>query len=110
MREVQVLVFFNKFPARSLYDFKHEFMVHLKPFVDTDRKLIFFRDFNFELFTVYNDFLNFMKLNLKYEQIVTKETCDSVSQLDLIFTNFPYCETKFIEAYWSDHKIAFCTL
>lgn len=107
--EVQVVVFY-KFPGCSLKDFEHEIMMHLKPFVDAEKKLIVFGDFNFDLFKGHKDFLNFMKLNLKCEQIVTKQTYDSGSQLNLIFTNFPYCETDVIEAYWSDHKIVYCTL
>lgn len=51
-----------------------------------------------------------MKLNLKCEQIVTKETYDTGAQLGLIFTRYPYRKTDVIEAYWtSNHKVIHCT-
>lgn len=83
------IVFPTRSTARSLKDFEHEFMVHLKPFLDTGSKLIVCADFIFDLFTGDKDFLNFMTLNLKCEQIGTKKktTYDAGSQLDLIFTN-----------------------
>lgn len=67
------IVFPTRSTARSLKDFEHEFMVHLKPFLDTGSKLIVCADFVFDLFTGDKDFLNFMTLNLKCEQIGTKK-------------------------------------
>lgn len=67
------IVFPTSSTARSLKDFEHEFMVHLKPFLDTGSKLIVCADFVFDLFTGDKDFLNFMTLNLKCEQIGTKK-------------------------------------
>lgn len=67
------IVFPTRSTARSLKDFEHEFMVHLKPFLDTGSKLIVCADFIFDLFTGDKDFLNFMTLNLKCEQIGTKK-------------------------------------
>lgn len=67
------IVFPTSSTARSLKGFEHEFMVHLKPFLDTGSKLIVCADFVFDLFTGDKDFLNFMTLNLKYEQIGTKK-------------------------------------
>lgn len=82
------IVFPTRSTARSLKDFEHEFMVHLKPFLDTGSKLIVCADFIFNLFTGDKDCLNFMTLNLKCEQIGRKKkTYDAGSQLDLIFTN-----------------------
>lgn len=106
--EVQIIVLY-KFPACSFKEFEREVMLHLKPFVDTEKKLIILGDFNFDLFTGHKEFLNFMNLNLKCTQLVKKVTHESGSQLDLIFTNFPHCETDVIEAYWSDHKMIYCT-
>lgn len=106
--EVKIVVLY-KFPACSFKEFEREVMLHLKPFVDTEKKLIILGDFNFDLFTGHKEFLNFMNLNLKCTQLVKKVTHESGSQLDLIFTNFPHCETDVIEAYWSDHKMIYCT-
>lgn len=74
--------------------------MHLKPFVDPERNLIILGDFNIDLLAGHTNFLNFMKLNYKCRQIVQSITHDSGSQLDLIFTNIPNCETDLIEAFW----------
>lgn len=105
--EVKIVVLY-KFPACSFKEFEREVMLHLKPFVDTEKKLIILGDFNFDLFTGHKEFLNFMKLNLTCPQLVKKVTHESGSQLDLIFTNFSHCETDVIEAYCSDHKMIYC--
>lgn len=99
------IVFPTSSTARSLKGFEHEFMVHLKPFLDTGSKLIVCADFIFDLFTGDKDFLNFMTLNLKCEQIGTKKKpCDAGSQLKL-----PCRKTEVIEAYWTNHKVIYCT-
>ena len=77
--------------------------------VDTEKNLIVLGDFNFDLLSGHASLLDFMKLNFNCGQIVQKATHDSGSQLDLIFTNILNCETDVIEAYWSDHKIVYCS-
>lgn len=62
--EVQIIVLY-KFFVCFFKEFECEVMLYLKFFVDIEKKLIIFGDFNFDLFIGYKEFLNFMNLNLK---------------------------------------------
>lgn len=103
------IVFPTRSTARSLKDFEHEFMVHLKPFLDTGSKLIVCADFIFDLFTGDKDFLNFMTLNLKCEQIGTKKNLWCRITAWFNFHKLPFRKTEVIEAYWTNHKVIYCT-
>lgn len=98
-----------KQPSCSFGNFKQHVEMHLKPLIDNHKDLLLLGDFNFNLFAGHFEFLNFFEKCFNCKQIVTKATHDTGSQLDLIFTNISPCTTDVIEAYWSDHKMIYCT-
>ena len=107
-RHVQVVILY-KYPSCSFGSFKQHVDMHLKPLIDQQKDLVILGDFNFNLLVGHFDFLTFFEKGLRCKQIVAKATHDTGSRIDLIFTNIASCTSDVIEAYWSDHKIIYCT-
>ena len=108
------VVFVYRASECSLKDLKTAFLYDLAPTLDLQHSnLIIMGDFNFDLLSGHDNFLNFMLDTFMCSQILTKPTRLYTTLLDHIFLNIDkifHYETDILDAYWSDHQIIYVTV
>ncbi|XP_071138424.1 uncharacterized protein [Mytilus edulis] len=108
------VVFVYKAPNCKLQQLKDTFLANLLPDVYLRHpKMIIMGDFNIDLNTGNNSFLEFTRDSFCCSQIVSKPTTSYGTLLDLIFLNFDSkvnFETDVLDSYWSDHKVIYVAI
>ena len=99
------LVLVYKSPVCTLSEFKNVFLNNLLPNIALSKSLLVFGDFNFDVSSGHQEFMNFMSEKFHCNQYVNTNTTNMNSTLDLVFANIAHVVTEAIECSWSDHKV-----
>ncbi|XP_070548510.1 uncharacterized protein [Ptychodera flava] len=110
LRQQIQLVILYKSPRCSLQTFQEQLTQYLLPNLNLSMPLIIMGDFNLDILSGNIALLNFVINTCSCHQLITEETTDNHTALDLIFINRPIISSGTLEISWSDHKAIYIVI
>ena len=98
-----------RYPNSSETVFKADIQSQVMRIRNTEKKFIIIHDFNVDGTDEKPGTVQFIIKLFKCHQYVKTSITDSVSMLDMVFSNTEVA-SDVIDAYWSDHKLIYCAL